>query len=80
MGDGVKSSNIFDLIAEKIETVGLVGSDGVDVDQAASHGVVTRGFAERFRIVVELVKLGQEIGKRIGVAAVEGEFGLGKSL
>ena len=74
LGDGIEGADVLDFIAEKIETVRLIGRDRVDVDNASADGVVAGGFADCLCVVVERTQGFEQGVERLGLAAFEGEF------
>ena len=51
----VEAADAFQFVAEKIEARGRGGVEGVDVEQAAAHGVLAGGFADGLGVVAEFV-------------------------
>jgi len=69
--DGIKFADRLDLVAEEIQAVGLVGRDGVDVDDAAADRVVAWGFADGLGVVIEFLELLEQALERLRLAAAE---------
>ena len=69
--DGIERADVFDFIAEKIETIGLIRGDGVDVDDAAPNRIMPGRFADSFSIVVECLELLQQAVERLRLALGE---------
>ena len=55
MVSGVEAADGFDFVAKKVDTVGKVGIDGVDVDEAAAYGKLAGLLADGFGVVSQFV-------------------------
>lgn len=69
LGDGIEFADVLELVAEEIESVGLRGVDGVEVDDAAADGVGAGRLAHGFAVVVERADFLEE-----GLEGVGGAF------
>ena len=80
MGDGVELPDRLQFVAEEVEAVGLVGCDGIEVDNAAADRVVAGRLAHGFGIVIEFLELCEEALKRLLLSTGEREFAGGEFL
>ena len=74
LGDRVEGAQVLQGVTEEVQPVGLCGGDRVEVDDAAAHGVLPGGLAQRLVVVVVGAEQFKEGGEGLGLTAGEDGF------